>query len=562
MRTQKTCPVMVGVTAFWVLGFADIQPAAAEFPAQNVALYSQIDLATFGVSSGNDCWGYVSPSGREYALMGLANKVAFVDITDPANPVWFASIAHASNIWGDIKVHAHVAYIVTERSGTGIQVIDMSDIDNHVVSLVGTITSPDRNHNLAIDTDSGYLYTCGSRGGSATTVIFDLSNPTNPVQVGTWQGAYEHDVQVVTYTSGPYAGRQIMFGASEERGLDIVDVTDKSNTFLMSRTPYPNVAYCHQVWTGDLKYLYVNDELDSISRTTVFDISDLQNPTPVGEFSSGLNAIDHNNYVRGGFLYEANYRSGLRIYDVGSDPVNPPQVGWFDTYPANDNAGFDGAWSCYPFFPSGTVIISDINRGLFIVDVSEAIGLECDPSCDDGLFCNGLEICQAGVCRAADEKACPGQLCNEDTDECVQCLSVLDCDDDVFCNGAEVCDGGACGSGAAPCPKPFCLESERRCVACLEESDCETDGFCQFVMCGEGGVCVNEPRLYGDGNRDGMVDLLDILCMLNGFQENFELCSYEDLDIAGCESVGEPIDLEDILAVLDAFEGLDRCCGG
>jgi len=345
--------------------------ASAQFDSENISLHSQIDVGTFGASRGNDCWGYVSPSGREYALMGLDNKVAFVEITDPANPDWFASVNHSSSTWGDVKVYQDHAYVVTEASGSGIQVIDLSDIDNHNVTLVRTISSPGRSHNVAIDTASGFLYTCGSREGAAFTVIFDLSDPANPQQVGTWDGDYQHDIQAVTYTEGPNAGRQILFGSSEGRGLDIVDVTDKSNPFFVSRTPYPNLTYCHQAWTEDLQYIYINDELDSIPRNTVIDISDIENPQPVGEFSSGLQATDHNGYVRDGLLFQATYHAGLRVWDLNADPLNPPQIGWFDTYPSDDGAGFDGAWSCYPFFPSGTVIVSDINRGLFVLDVSQ-----------------------------------------------------------------------------------------------------------------------------------------------------------------------------------------------
>jgi choice-of-anchor B domain-containing protein len=368
--------VLVGLVAVCASGLFNPRAVEAQFASQNVSLHSQINLATFGASSGNDCWGYTSPSGREYALMSVRNKLAFVEITNPAVPDWFASIPHPDSTWGDVKVHGAVAYAVTETNGTGIQVIDMSNIDNRVVTLVRTIPLPDTNHNIAVDTISGYLYTCGSNGGSATTVIFDLSDPTDPLEVGTWSGAYEHDAQIITYRSGPYAGRQIMFGASEGRGLDVIDVTLKSNTFLVSRTPYPNVAYCHQLWTEDLQYLYINDELDSITRTTVFDISDINNPVMVGEVSSGTGAIDHNNYVRNGFLYEANYHSGLRIFNTNCDPVQPLQIGWFDTYPADDGNGFDGAWSCYPFFPSGTVIVSDFDRGLFVLDVSQALTAE------------------------------------------------------------------------------------------------------------------------------------------------------------------------------------------
>ena len=347
-------------------------PAAAQYDFNKVELKSNINLDTFNASSGNDCWGYVSPSGREFALMGLNNKVAFVEITDPSNPNYFASVPHTSSTWCDIKVYQDHCYIVTEEN-TGIQVVDLSDIDNLNITLVTTVGSPGRSHNVVINEDSGYLYTCGSNLGSATTVIFDLSDPSNPVEVGTWDGAYEHDAQVVSYTSGPFAGREIMFGASEGRGLDVIDVTDKSNTFLVSRIPFANVAYSHQVWTEDLQYLYLNDELDSIPRTTVFDISDINNPIELGEFTSGLGASDHNQYVRDGFMYAANYKSGVRIFNTNVDPVNPPEVGSFDSFPDSNGGGFEGAWSVYPFFPSGNIIISDINRGLFVLDPSEAL---------------------------------------------------------------------------------------------------------------------------------------------------------------------------------------------
>jgi hypothetical protein len=93
----------------------------------------------------------------------------------------------------------------------------------------------------------------------------------------------------------------------------------------------------------------------------------------VGTFTTGLPAIDHNQYWDDGFLFQANYRSGLRIFDSLDNPTMPIEVGSYDTYPANDNRGYDGAWSCYPFFPSGNIIVSDINGGLFVVDAKAAL---------------------------------------------------------------------------------------------------------------------------------------------------------------------------------------------
>lgn len=354
--------------------------AFAQFTSDKVSLKAHIPLATFGATAGNDCWGYVSPSGREYALISLNNKVCFVEVTDPANPVWFAEIPHLSSSWGDLKIYRDHAYAVTEAFGSGVQVIDMSDIDNHNVTLVQTIASPGRSHNVYIDTDAGFLYCVGSRNGTGTTMCFDLSTPGAPVQVGpaSMTPVYQHDIIVRTFTSGPYAGKQIAYGSSEGRGVDIYDFTDKNNPVLISRTAYPFVSYCHQAWlSADSKYLYVDDELDEYyngipHRTLIFDVSDITAPVLVGTAATGMTHIDHNQYWHKGFLFQADYTTGLRIFDTMDDPTAPTQIGWFDTYPENDGVSFNGAWSNYPFFPSGTVIVSDINRGLFVLDVSEA----------------------------------------------------------------------------------------------------------------------------------------------------------------------------------------------
>lgn len=349
--------------------------------SQGVVLKSQISLATFGAGAGNDCWGYTSPSGREYAIVGLNNRVTFVEVTDPANPVILQTIPHTSSTWGDIKVYDGIAYAVTEAGGTGVQVINMRDIDSGVVTLVRTIASPGRSHNLVMDDVNGFLYTVGSNQGTGTTMCFDLTDPLNPVKVGpnSMTTNYMHDAQIVTYDSGPMAGKQIWYGFSEGRGVDVYDMTDKANPIMIKRIVYPNMNYCHQGWLSeDRRFLYVDDELDENNllvptRSLIFNVEDPANAYYVGSFTSGLLAIDHNQYVDDGFAFQANYRSGLRIFDVSIDPTAPVQVGWYDTYPANDNRGFNGAWSTYPFFPSGTVIVSDINGGLFVLDAREAL---------------------------------------------------------------------------------------------------------------------------------------------------------------------------------------------
>lgn len=352
------------------------------FPSSGVDLLSWLPLNEFGsFSSANDCWGYTSPSGREYAIIGLNTATAFVEITDPTDAQIIAVRTGPSSLWRDIKTYGHYAYAVSEGTSgpnVGIQVFDLAQIDDGIVNLVNTITQGGSvdTHNVAIDVDSGYLYRCGGSSSDGLR-IYSLENPALPTLVATWHDRYVHDAQPVTFTSGPYAGRQIVFacagfnGGFSQTGLSIIDVTDKNNLQVLSHLEYPVASYSHQGWLStDRNYFYLNDELDEQDNgfnttTHVIDVHDLSNPFQTSTFSSGVPAIDHNLYTSGSLIYEANYRSGLRIFDA-TKPTAPVPFAYFDTYPEDNQARFNGLWSNYPYFPSGTIIGSDIERGLFV----------------------------------------------------------------------------------------------------------------------------------------------------------------------------------------------------
>jgi len=382
IRTLRSHGRFLAAAAVSALTVATACTAHAQFNANKVKLYSQLDLGQLGVSSGNDCWGYTSPSGREYVIMGTATKTIFIEITDPVNPVIIHSQTHANSFTADMKVYQHYCYTIGDRYS--MQILDMSNIDNGVVTLAATKSFS--THNIALNEDSGFAYLCASNINSGITAL-DLSDPLNPTVAGSTNptGNHVHDAQIITYTTGQYAGREIAFCPSGQSGFDIIDMTDKSNMVRLSHTVYTGLNYSHQCWIDDNhQYVYLNDELDELNgdtpttRTLVFDVSDLSNPFLASTFTSGTPSTDHNLYIRNGFLYEANYKSGLRLFDISKNPTDPPQVGWFDTYPANDNTGFSGAWSVYPFYDSGTIIVSDIDRGLFVLDVSEARGERMD----------------------------------------------------------------------------------------------------------------------------------------------------------------------------------------
>ncbi len=363
--------------------------AAVEFPSSGIDLRSWISLPEFdpATSAANDCWGYVAPSGREYALIGLSLGTAFVEVTDPGNAQIVDVVAGPTSSWRDIKTYQQFAYAVSEGGG-GIQVFDLSLIDDGVVSLVNTITTGGRlqTHDVAINTESGMLYRVGGGGSSPVNGlrIYSLATPSTPVFVGEWHDRYCHDAQVVTWDEPPYVGTEVAFcyandtAISGNPGIEILDVSDPANigvigSINLSLPPIFSHAayYAHQGWLSpDRQYVYFNDEVDEAetgnpTTTRVIDLSDLSNPTQVAIFSNGNPARDHNLYTKGALIFESNYRSGLRVFSA-SDPLAPIEIAHFDTYPADDNANYNGLWSVYPYLPSGTIIGSDIEKGLFV----------------------------------------------------------------------------------------------------------------------------------------------------------------------------------------------------
>lgn len=360
------------------------------FTANNVQLLSWLTLGDLSgaATSGNDCWGYTSPSGREYAIIGTSDGTAFVEVTDPGAATLVAFRTGPNSLWRDMKTYGDNAYVVSE-GGSGIQIFDMSAIDSGTVTLVNTITTggcTTATHNVVIDTTSGFLYRCGGSGSPCAggapqgLVVYNLgSNPDNPPFAGLYSTRYVHDAQVVVSTRpGALNGAQLAFCAADDgsgggtANLHILNVTNKASITTVATAAYTSNAFSHQIWlTPDQRYAYLNDELDEQTfgfntRTRVFDVSNPSSPAFLGFFSSGTTSIDHNLYVRSdNKIFEANYRSGLRVFD-NTSPTAPTVYGFFDTYEPDDGADFNGLWSNYPFFPSGTVIGSDFEKGLFV----------------------------------------------------------------------------------------------------------------------------------------------------------------------------------------------------
>jgi choice-of-anchor B domain-containing protein len=363
---------------------------SGKYPCKGYDLLGHINISSFYASDGNDSWGWTdSTTDKEYVLMGLDNGTAFVDISDPKNPILLGKLPTTTDpsIWRDIKVFDNHAYIVSEADNHGIQVFDLTRLrgveqpqtftEDRVLSAVP------KAHNMVINEESGYGYVVGTDrkdeflGG---VHFLNLNDPQNFRFEGGYANAgYSHDAQVVLYR-GPdkdYSGREIFLGSNESK-LVIIDVTDKKKPITISEATYQNTFYTHQGWFDKTQRFFIlGDELDEYkiggkTRTLIFDLNDLDNPKLHQTYRGPTNAIDHNGYVKGDLFYLANYTAGVRVIAIDDlENKNMTEVGFFDTFPNHNNPTFDGAWNVYPFFESGVIAISDINGGLFLIKKSE-----------------------------------------------------------------------------------------------------------------------------------------------------------------------------------------------
>ncbi len=301
----------------------------------------------------NDCWGYTAPDNREYALLGVESGVSIIDITDAANPQEVAFIASSVILWKDIKTYQHYAYVVTDVIGSGLQIIDLSNLPNSAV-LVNTFNGINTMHNVFVDELNGILYASPGSGNNPCRV-FSLADPVNPVEISSF-GVHNHDSYVTSNRAFLAEG----FSGS----LGIFDVSDPVNPFLLGRVGIPASGYVHNAWaTPDGNYVLTTEETGGHT-IKYWDVQDPGNPIFLSDYLAP-DGLAHNAHIKGDFAYISHYGDGLRIVDL-SNPNAITEIGYYDTF-QGPGGNFVGAWGAYPFFRSGKVLISDMSTGLYIV---------------------------------------------------------------------------------------------------------------------------------------------------------------------------------------------------
>jgi choice-of-anchor B domain-containing protein len=398
--------------------------AGTDFECSNVDLLSIVGKDVINSAGISDIWGWTDPdNGDEYVIMGKTNGTAFFNVTDPTAPLYLGEIPNRSpvqQVWHDIKVYDNHAFIVSESERHGMSVFDLTRLRGLGASDGSVTFEPDTvyeltsaAHNLEINTATGFAYIVGGNTGLvgpdqclSGLHMVNIQDPKNPEFAGCYSAeggpgtaarvtrqplvmdnspaAYVHDTTCVVY-NGPdteHHGKEICFNSAED-SIVIADVTNKRAPVTLGTVTYEHIAYAHQgSLTADQGFLLVNDELDEIAekgegddvpttRTIVLNVADLDNPALQYIHKHETESIDHNNYVHEGFAYQSNYSAGLRVLDVGAVESQLTEVGFFDTYPFHTDATFDGTWSNYPFFESGTIAISGREEGLFLVKRSD-----------------------------------------------------------------------------------------------------------------------------------------------------------------------------------------------
>jgi choice-of-anchor B domain-containing protein len=335
--------------------------------------FSQLNMSQLGhlpySEELSDVWGYVDETGKEYALVGVFDGLSIVDISDPANPAEIYFAPGLPSIWRDIKTWGDYAYVSNE-SGGGVFIVDLGPLPGGDITSTASFTGNTYDfqtiHNLFID-EYGKLYIFGANNGNGGAIICDLTqDPMNPVELGRFNDFYLHDGM---------ARGDTLWGAGLYQGvLAAIDVSDPSSPSVMGTVSTPS-QFTHNAWVSDDgTHVFTTDEVSS-GFIGAYNVTDLSNMFETDRIRSatGTDVIPHNVHVYNDFLVTSYYTDGIVVHDA-KYPDKLIEVANFDTSPAFSGQGFSGSWGAYPFLPSGVILASDIEEGLYILDINYVRG--------------------------------------------------------------------------------------------------------------------------------------------------------------------------------------------
>lgn len=318
----------------------------------------------------SSCWGWTSPAGREYAIIGYSVGTAIYDITDAPSIVQCDTVPGPVSYYNyrEFTVVDHYLYIVSEGSSgnAGLQIVDLQYLPDSV-KHVKNWTFPGYLTTHTIKSSGNFLYLNGANYSGGALTILDITDRENPVKRGTAPGPYSHDCFIkndTVYAANVY---------NPNSKMSIISAIDKDNPTVIGQFVYPN-AVCHNVWFSDnRRWLLTTDEGGS-NHLRLWDASNLSNIIFAYEYIPYETAMVHNAYFKGDTIFMSHYRAGIVALDVHNLPAQPTVIGYYDTYPGS-GLDYQGAWNVYPYYASGKFIGSDITGGLFVLRFGDPIGI-------------------------------------------------------------------------------------------------------------------------------------------------------------------------------------------
>ncbi|MEM1121665.1 MAG: choice-of-anchor B family protein, partial [Bacteroidota bacterium] len=318
----------------------------------------------------NDLWGYAT-NDHEYAIIGSTAGTHIIDVTDPQGP-FEAYFVPGRSVGGqiihrDYHEYKGFLYVVADEGGPSFQIIDLRKlpVSVHTVEHAGIGLA----HNIFVDTAAARLYAMGR-----DLEIFNIEEPQNPVLIGRHAFIGNNEFR---YFHDGYIDNNIAFFNTGNEGLVVADLTDPTNpSIINSLTLYPQRGYNHSGWVStDAQTYYFADENHGspLKAMDVNNFCDLEVGLTFDGGSTELSSIAHNLIVACDYLYVSYYYDGLRVYDI-SDQANPKLVSYYDTFAAPNDRRYKGAWGVYPFLPSGNILLSDMQTGLYVF---EGMGDNC-----------------------------------------------------------------------------------------------------------------------------------------------------------------------------------------
>lgn len=357
--------VLIGFLSLWL---TKASSQVFEYKTTRLAQWNQAG------TDYSDVWGYAA-AGREYAILGGATKIFFFDITNPSNPTLIKAFGpYTSTAWREFKTYSHYAYAVSEVDQSGLRIFDLQYLPDSVVLVNQTNQFFNTCHMPFIDEANARLYCAGTNTRSNGVIVLDLSlKPDSPTVVinQALPRSYIHDI---------YVRNNIMYASHGGNGLSIYNCTGNACGPELDRIVFG--GYNHSSWMDPGGNWLINatetggNPLRMVPLTSAthmepagvikFKSLTLREQYPQGNAADTAN-IAHNPYFVGNLIYSSYYTDGVQIFDA-SDPNNIHRIAYFDTDRSSTSYSpvFRGCWGVYPFLPSGNILASDIQSGLWV----------------------------------------------------------------------------------------------------------------------------------------------------------------------------------------------------